>query len=163
MHLSDRTSGLFVAGLGLATAYGGSLLPPVPGQQVGPNVFPLVVGIGLVICGAMIALGIGHKFEEEAEAAVADLEPPEPERAHGRLYGLRALLPPLLLVFYYFAVERLGFVPTAALMVLVLSRALGAGWRLAIPVALCAPPLVHLAFYKLLRVPLAAGLLPMPW
>ena len=162
MHLSDRTSGLFVAGLGLAAAYGGSLLPPVPGQQVGPNVFPLVVGIGLVICGAMIALGIGHKFEEEAEAAVADLEPPAPEQARGRLYGLRALLPPLLLVFYYFAVERLGFVPTAALMVLVLSRALGASWRLAIPVALCAPPLVHLAFYKLLRVPLAAGLLPMP-
>jgi putative tricarboxylic transport membrane protein len=32
-----------------------------------------------------------------------------------------------------------------------------------VPVALLAPPLVHLAFYKLLRVPLAAGLVPMPW
>jgi putative tricarboxylic transport membrane protein len=163
MHLSDRTSGLSVAGLGLVTAYAGSLLPPVPGQQVGPNVFPLVVGIGLAVCGAMIAFGIGHKFEEEAEAAVADLEPPEPERVHGSLYGLRALIPPLLLIFYYFASERLGFIITAGIMVLVLSRALGAGWRLAVPVALCAPPLVHLAFYKLLRVPLAAGLLPMPW
>ena len=163
MQLSDRTSGLFIAGLGLVTAYGGSLLPPVPGQQVGPNVFPLVVGIGLLVCGAMIAFGIGHKFEEEAEAAVADLAPPEPPTQHGPLYGLRVLIPPLLLIFYYFAAERLGFIITATLIVLVLSRALGAAWRLAVPVALCAPPLVHLAFYKLLRVPLAAGLLPMPW
>ena len=29
--------------------------------------------------------------------------------------------------------------------------------------ALSAPPLVHLAFYKLLSVPLPAGLLPAPW
>jgi hypothetical protein len=33
--------------LGLAAAYGGSLLPPVPGQQVGPNVFPMVIGLAL--------------------------------------------------------------------------------------------------------------------
>jgi putative tricarboxylic transport membrane protein len=32
-----------------------------------------------------------------------------------------------------------------------------------VPIAAIAPVLVHLAFYKLLRVPLPAGLLPMPW
>ena len=36
------------------------MLPPVPGQQVGPNVFPMVIGIGLVACGVMIAAGIGR-------------------------------------------------------------------------------------------------------
>ena len=163
MHVSDRTSGIAIAGLGLVAAYAGSLLPPVPGQQVGPNVFPLVVGLGLALCGALIALGIGHTFEDEAEAAVADMAPPEPVRPHGALYGLRALIPPLLLVFYYVAVDKLGFILTAAMIVLVLARALGATWRLAVPLAICAPPLIHLAFYKLLRVPLAPGLLPMPW
>jgi putative tricarboxylic transport membrane protein len=163
MQLSDRITGTFIAALGAVAAYAGSLLPPVPGQQVGPNVFPLVVGIGLVICGALIALGIGHTFEEEAEAAVADMAPPESPAARHPLYGLRALLPPALLFFYYFAVESLGFIATAAIVALALSRALGAGWRIAVPLALIAPPLLHLAFFKLLRVPLPAGLLPMPW
>jgi putative tricarboxylic transport membrane protein len=34
---------------------------------------------------------------------------------------------------------------------------------LAVPLAIAAPLLVHLVFYKLLRVPLPAGLLPAPW
>ena len=161
MLLSDRTSGIGIAALGAVAAYAGSLLPPVPGQQIGPNVFPLVVGIGLLLCGALIALGIGHKFEEEAEAAVADLTPPD--APHGRFYGLRALIPPALLILYYLASDRLGFIVTAAILVLALSKALGASWRLAAILALAAPPLVHLAFYKLLRVPLPPGLLPMPW
>lgn len=165
MQLSDRITGAFLVGLGALAAYGGSRLPAVPGQQIGPNVFPMVVGIGLALCGAMIALGIGRRFEEEAEADLHAHENPIPESEtrRGPLHGLRALVPPALLIFYVLAVDRLGFVPTAALVALVAAKALGAGWRLALPLAALAPVLVHLAFYKLLRVPLPAGLLPMPW
>ena len=46
---------------------------------------------------------------------------------------------------------------------LVLARAQGARWRGSLLLALLAPPLVHLVFYKLLRVPLPAGLLGLPW
>ncbi len=164
MRLSDRVTGLFLVGLGGLAAYGGSLLPPVPGQQVGPNVFPVVVGLGLCLCGAMIALGIGAHFEEEAEADLAAIEggaaAPTEERP---LYRLRVLLPPALLLFYVVAVERIGFVPTAATLIFVCALALGARLKLAVPLALLAPIVVHLVFYKLLRVPLPAGLLPMPW
>jgi len=165
MHLSDRITGPFLMGLGALAAYGGSRLPPVPGQQVGPNVFPMVVGVGLVLCGAMILLGIGKGFEEEAQADLAAHEnPPAPAEAPpGALFGLRALIPPALLVFYALVVERLGFVPTAAVIALVVARALGASWRLALPLAALAPLGVHLVFYKLLRVALPPGLLPMPW
>lgn len=165
MHLSDRITGPFLVGLGGLAAYGGSRLPPVPGQQVGPNVFPMVVGIGLVLCGAMIALGVGRVFEEEAEADLAAHEnPPSPaDMRHGPLFGLRALIPPALLVFYAMTVERLGFVPTAAIIALIVAKALGASWRLALPLAMLAPIGVHLVFYKLLRVALPPGLLPMPW
>ena len=109
MHLSDRVTGGFLAALGAAAAYGGSLLPPV---------------------------------------------------RHG---ALKTLVPPLLLLFYAFSVDTLGFIPTAAIMVLATSLALGGTWRTAVPLALLAPPAVHLIFAKLLRVPLPAGLLPMPW
>ena len=47
--------------------------------------------------------------------------------------------------------------------VLATALAFGARWRLAVPLAILAPLLVHLVFYKLLRVPLPAGLLPAPW
>ena len=74
-----------------------------------------------------------------------------------------ALVPPALLVFYVFAVDRLGFLPTAAAIVLTASLALGARLRLAVPLAIGAPLFVHLVFAKLLRVPLPSGLLPAPW
>ena len=58
MRIPDRVSGLFLVGLGAAAAYGGWQLPPVPGQPVGPNVFPLVIGLGLALCGLAIAFVI---------------------------------------------------------------------------------------------------------
>jgi len=169
MQLSDRVTGLFMVVLGGLAAYGGSRLPPVPGQQIGPNVFPLVVGIGLAICGGMIAFGIGRRYEEEAEADLAKItsqvaaETGETDQPHGWWRGLKALVPPALLLFYVLAVDRIGFLPTAAVMVLTVSLALGARLRLAIPLAIGAPLFVNLVFLKLLRVPLPSGLLPMPW
>lgn len=158
MHLSDRVTGLFLVVLGALAFWGGSLLPAVPGQDVGPAAFPMVIGAGLVLCGALIAIGIGRSFEapEMTEAA--------PTRGlAARLGGAAAFLPPALLIFYVLVAERLGFLPTAAVMLLLSALALGGSWRLAIGIALIGPPAVHLVFYKLLRVPLPAGLLPAPW
>jgi putative tricarboxylic transport membrane protein len=165
MHLSDRITGLFLIALGGVAAYAGSRLPPVPGQQVGPNVFPMVVGIGLGLCGTLIALGVGRRLEAEAEAELAahSDETAAPVQATAWWRGLAVLVPPGLLVFYVLAVERLGFLATAATLVLVTAAALGARLRLALPLALVAPVLVHLVFSKLLRVPLPQGLIPVPW
>jgi putative tricarboxylic transport membrane protein len=165
MHLSDRVTGLFLVALGSVAAYGGSRLPPVPGQQVGPEVFPMVVGISLAVCGGLIAVGVGRRFEDEAEAELARVAAPDDsaEPAPGPWRGLRALIPPALLIFYVQVVDYLGFLPTAAVIVLVTSIALGARLRLAIPLALGAPLVINLLFLKLLRVPLPSGLLPLPW
>ena len=166
MKLSDRLTGAMLLVLGALAWWGGSKLPPVPGQQVGPDVFPMVIGIGLMLCGLLIILGIGKGFEEDekiiasesGEVAEALPEADAPGGLRGLLSGWKALLPPAALFFYYFASERLGFWLTATLMVLVLARSQGG-----ILLALLAPPLVHLVFYKLLRVPLPPGLLNLPW
>jgi putative tricarboxylic transport membrane protein len=155
VHLSDRVTGAVLVALGGAAAIVGSRLPGVPGQDVGPSAFPLVIGSGLIICGVLIALGIGRSFEAQEEEEAG----PGP----WRLGGLRALIPPALLTFYVYASEPLGFLLTGAIMVFVAALALGARPRLAVPIAIVAPLLVHLAFYKLLRVPLPAGVLPAPW
>lgn len=150
MQVTDRMTGGVLVALGAAAAWFGSRLPAVPGQDVGPAAFPMVIGFGLIGCGTLIALGIGRGFEV-------------PDAGEPRWPGFRVLIPPALLLFYVLASETLGFLPTAFLMVLVGALALGARLSLAVPVALVAPVLVHLAFAKLLRVPLPEGLLPAPW
>jgi putative tricarboxylic transport membrane protein len=174
MQVSDRITGAFLIALGGVAAYAGSRLPPVPGQQVGPNVFPTVVGIGLVVCGALIALRVGHRFEEQAEAnpAADSNTAPAPAPASAQWWRgpaagwwrhLAVIVPPALLVFYVLLVEHLGFIATAAIMVLASELVLGGRLRLALPLALVTPFAVHLVFYKLLRVPLPIGLIPTPW
>ncbi len=159
MRLSDRTTGLVLVTVGALAAYGGSRLPPVPGQQVGPSAFPMVVGLGLVLCGALVALGVGSRFED---AEPAGPRPPAEARP-SLLSRLRVLVPPALLLFYVLAADRLGFLVTAAVIVLATAVTLGARLRLAIPLALLAPLAVHLVFAKLLRVALPPGFLPAPW
>jgi len=163
MQLSDRITGAVIATLGSVAFFYGSKLPPVPGQQVGPSAFPMVVGAGLAICGALIILGVGRHFEEVAEADVVSHSAPELLEPLPAWRSWLALLPPGLVFFYALASEPLGFLPTAAIMVLVASFAFGAKAKLAVPLAMIAPFVVNLIFLKLLRVPLPGGLLPFPW
>lgn len=157
MQLSDRITGGVLVLLGAASAWEGSKLPAVPGQDVGPAAFPMVIGFGLMGCGLLIALGIGASFEAPEE------EEPENSGSLMSRLGLRVLVPPALLLFYALAVDHLGFLLTAGVMVFLGALALRARVMLALPVAVIAPLLVHLAFYKLLRVPLPDGLLGAPW
>lgn len=163
MLLSDRITGGAIATLGSAAFFFGSKLPPVPGQQVGPSAFPMVVGAGLVLCGVLIIFGIGRHFEEVAEAEVAEHSAPEYLEPLPAWRNWLALLPPGLVLFYALASETLGFLPTAAIMVLSASFAFGAKAKLAVPLAIVAPFVINLIFLKLLRVPLPGGLLPFPW
>ena len=159
MQFSDRVTGMCLALLGILALWGGALQPSVPGQDVGPSVFPMVIGAGLLACGVLVALGIGSSFEEEVT-----LIPAAPGLDAPPKFGeLRAFVPPALLLFYAAAAGTLGFLITGALMVLAASVALGARLRLAFPLAVLAPLAVHAIFYKLLRVPLPEGLLAPPW
>ena len=104
-------------------------------------------------------------LEQEAEADLAahsDKVAPATS-ASPLVNAAKTLLPPALLLAYVFVGDALGFVPTAFAIVLAISLTMGARWKLALPLALIAPVVVHLIFLKLLRVPLPPGLLPMPW
>ncbi|MET0605894.1 MAG: tripartite tricarboxylate transporter TctB family protein [Beijerinckiaceae bacterium] len=163
MLLSDRVTGLTIAAIGALAAYGGSRLPPMPGQQIGPSVFPIVVGCGVALCGLLIAAGIGRQFELEAEADLAASADHAPPPAEAERPAWLAILPPALLLFYVLASERLGFLITAAIMAGTAAKAFGASTKLAAGLGVIAPLVIHLIFYKLLRVPLPPGLLSPPW
>lgn len=163
MQLSDRLTGGAIATLGATAFFYGSQLPPVPGQQVGPSAFPMVVGGALVLCGILIVIGIGRHFEEVAEADVVSHAAPEDLEPMPAWRNWLALLPPAAMIFYALASEPLGFLPTSAIIVLVSALAFGARLKLAVPVAIIGPFAINFIFYKLLRVPLPGGLLPFPW
>ena len=172
MKVSDRVTGLILVVLGALAYYGGSLLPPVPGQQVGPDVFPMVIGGALVACGVLIMLGIGRTFEDVEKVVTSEtgkvVQADQLEQERGLVAGFlnggwKVLTPPAALFFYYFASEKLGFWITATMMIFVLAWTQGAKPKWALALAILAPAFVHLVFYKLLRVPLPIGLLQFPW
>jgi putative tricarboxylic transport membrane protein len=62
-------------------------------------------------------------------------------------------------VFYILTVDFLGFIPVGTIYLAALFAVLGVRLRTAVPLALVVTLAIHYAFYKLLRVPLAWGLL----
>ena len=74
----------------------------------------------------------------------------------GILIGVASVIAGLL--FYVLAADTLGFHLTAFLILIVWMRVLGASWRVTLPVALIATLVIHLSFYKLLRIPLPWGI-----
>jgi len=120
----------------------------MPGQKFGPAWFPGLIAVGLILCGALLAVrspkGVWISFPDWVRSARA-------------VAGVASVVAGLL--FYVVAADKLGFYPTALLILIVWMRILGASWRVTLPVAIVATLVIHLSFYKLLRIPLPWGLL----
>jgi putative tricarboxylic transport membrane protein len=122
----------------------------MPGQKFGPAWFPGFVAAGLAICGALLAY---NGLRERSSWITA----PEWLRSHRARAGVAALVGGL--VAYILVVDHLGFHLTALALLAVWMRVLGASWRITALVAVVATLVIHLAFYKGLRVPLPWGVL----
>jgi putative tricarboxylic transport membrane protein len=152
MKVNDALIGAALVVLGAVVLWHIQGFPPMPGQKYGPAWFPGLIAIGLVLCGALL---IASRLRASAPEALFAF----PEWAR-RMRAVASVVSVVAgLVVYVLAVDALGFHVTAAALLLVWSRLLGAPWRLAVPVSLAATVVIHLAFYKLLKVPLPWGLL----
>jgi putative tricarboxylic transport membrane protein len=150
LKLHDSLSGAALIALAAAILWHIQGFPPMPGQKFGPAWFPGLVAAGLGLCGAALV----YKGARRSAPWVALPEWMQRSRARAAVIGVLAGL-----LFYILAAEMLGFHITALAIVALWVRILGASWRVTILVALLAPLVIHLAFYKLLRVPLPWGLL----
>jgi putative tricarboxylic transport membrane protein len=152
MKLNDAIFGflLIVLGavvLGIVQGY-----PKIPGQQVGPALFPGLLAVGLCIGGVMLVVR-GWAVRHEGPWVV----PGEWMRMPHHVLAFVLVLASV--VFYMLVSERLGFLPTAAISLTALFYALRVPLPKAILVAVITSLVVHFAFYKLLRVPLPWGVL----
>ena len=137
--------------------------PRIPGQNVGPGLFPGLIAAGIAICGVILVLrGLRARSGISGADSARWIALPPWLRSPKHLAALGVFV--AVNVLYVLVVDRLGFLITGFLYLLALMWVLGVRWRVAIPVAIVTTLAIHYAFYKLLKVPLPWGLLtPIAW
>lgn len=148
MKVHDTLTGAGLAALGGVVLWHVQGFPAMPGQKFGPAWFPGLIAVGLIACGALLAL----RARPAPRVAI-----PEWTKRARPVASVAAVIGGLL--FYVLAADTLGFHLTALPLLTLWMRVLGARWRIAVVVAALATVVIHLAFYKLLRVPLPWGVL----
>lgn len=133
--------------------------PKIPGQNVGPGLFPGTIAVGIAVCGlVLIVRGLRARM---ARAQGADwVWVPPWLRSGPHVFAFAVLI--AVNVFYLLVVDRLGFIPTGFLYLLAFMWVLDVRPVRAVPIALVMTLLIHYAFYKMLKVPLPWGVLT-PW
>ena len=157
MKINDAFWGLLLMALGATVLFAVRNYPNIPGQPVGPALFPGLIALGLCIGGAML---VWQGWRNRTDGPWLEWEDWVNSPRHTR--ALVALLGSV--VFYIVVADDLGFLITAVLMMVTLFRSLQVPWRRSVFWAVVATLVVHFAFYKLLRVPLPWGVLtPLAW
>jgi putative tricarboxylic transport membrane protein len=153
MKVDDRILGALFALLGAVVLWHVQSFPVIPGQKFGAALFPGVISAGLMICGLLLAVRGVRRRVPTGRLIAFDAWARDP------LIVVRFLSVPVGLLFYILTSNFLGFHIAASLAMM--------GWLLvfgmkplpALAVAVLFPIVMHLAFYKILRVPLPWGLL----
>ncbi len=151
MKFGDTVWGALLLALSLAVLWNIQAFPRIPGQNIGPGAFPGLIAVLLAVC-ALLLIVRGVRQGGPAVTPGAWLR--------SRSHVLNAVLTAAALLFYIVAVDALGFIVTGALILLVLFIKLAVRPMLALSIAVMAALVIHLVFYKFLRVTLPWGVLP---
>ena len=150
MKVNDALLSAALVVLGAVVLWHIQGFPPMPGQKYGPAWFPGLIAIGLIVCGVLLTVA---RLRAAAPQPLVAL--PEWTQRARPVASVASVIAGLLL--YVALADLLGFHLIATALLLAWSRLLGASWRLAVTVSVAATVVIHLAFYKLLKVPLPWG------
>lgn len=157
MRFNDTVFGLILIAFAIAEISYSRTFPSLHGQDYGPDLFPTIIGAGLMLFGGiLIARGWAQRATQPM-VVVGDWA-----QDRGNVVNVIVLLGSI--VFYIVFSTWLGFIPTALLIQSVLLVRLGSSLVLSITVAAISTMVIHTLFAKLLLVPLPWGLLlPVAW
>ena len=159
MKLHDALWGALLLGFAGALYWHASGFPAMSGQQVGPGALPRLLAVGLGVCGALLLVqGLRRRVRGGTQAW---LKWPRWLGAPRQLAGFVVLVAVNLL--YLLTVERLGFIVVGSVYLAALMLVLRVRPLRALIIAVVMTLLIHGAFYKLLKVPLPWGVLPVLW
>jgi len=154
VKLNDAVWGALLLALSAAVFFAIRNFPNIPGQSIGPGAFPALIATALAGCAVILVVRGVRELQGGGRWLVFG------EWLRSRRHVTNFLLTCAAIVFYVLAVQRLGFLVTATVLLLALFFQLRVKPWLAVLVALAASFAIHLAFYKLLRVSLPWGVLP---
>lgn len=150
MRINDTVLGASLLAIAVAVFLYARTLPPVPGQDYGAAVFPMLVACGLGGSGILL-LAAGFRSRGGAAVAAGWTHGPA---GWGRLGAVVALV-----IGYIAAAGPVGFIPVSFVLLAVLFLLFGARWWVALLVAALVTAAIWRGFGGLLRVPLPRGLL----
>jgi putative tricarboxylic transport membrane protein len=139
--------------------------PRIPGQNVGPGLFPGAIATGIAVCGLILVVrGLAARRAPESITLPGAAWLSLPGWVRSREHVIAFLVLVGVNVFYLAAVDKLGFLITGWVYLFALMRVLKVRTVVAGIVSLLMTLAIHYAFYKLLRVPLPWGVLtPLAW
>lgn len=154
MKANDAIWGVLLIVLGAVIVGHVQSFPLIPGQKVGPAIFPGLVAAGLVICGVLL---VGSGIRERRREGLPWWESGDWVRSPRHLAAFLVVI--VGVVLYIVVGDAIGF--------LILAPIVLAGWFLVLGVrpvaaaitAIVASLAIWYVFYKLLRVPLPWGVL----
>ena len=152
MKINDAVFGGLLLILGLAVLLHVQSFPKIPGQNVGPALFPGVVAAALVACALLLIVsGVRARPRVAWFEALPWLHSRRHVAAFVAVIGTT--------IAYILLADRIGFLLVAPAALFVMFVAFGVRPVLAATVAIVATLVIWYAFYKLLRVPLPWGVL----
>jgi len=157
MRLNDAVFGILLIVFAIAEIAYTRTFPSLHGQAYGPDLFPIIIGVGFLITGAILTV---QGLAQRAAQPLLDLGPWADDRRNVVSFALVLLA----LLFYILASDWLGFVLTAFIIMVVLLKSFGSGLITAVVVAALTTLGVQALFARVLLVPLPWGLLqPVAW
>lgn len=152
MKINDAVFGALLLVLGLAVLLHVQAFPKIPGQNVGPALFPGTIAGALVVCALLlIASGVRSRRQSPWFEALPWLG--SPRHAWAFVAVIAAT------IAYILFANAIGFLIIAPLSLFAMFIAFGVRPVTAVIVAVVGTLVIWYAFYKLLRVPLPWGVL----
>jgi putative tricarboxylic transport membrane protein len=153
VRVNDAVIGVVLVVFALAMIAYTRTFPAMPGQDYGPAVFPVLIGIGFLITGLILIVSGLRRQKTEGWFTGG-------EWLRSRTHVARFVAVLGGLIVYILVSGWLGFIPTALLLLF--------GWLVlfrngkpvsSLVIALAVTLVVHYAFSQLLLVPLPLGIL----
>jgi putative tricarboxylic transport membrane protein len=157
MRFNDAVFGVLLIVFAIAEIAYTRTFPTLHGQAYGPDLFPILIGVGFLITGAVLTV---QGLAQRAGAPLVEVG----DWAADRRNVVNFALVLLALLFYILASDWLGFIPTSFIIMVVLLRSFGSGLITALVIAALTTLGIQALFARVLLVPLPWGLLqPVAW